>query len=232
MPPASAPAHAAIPATPRSQSLAAQAQAALEQQILTGALAPGAPLREIALSDSLGISRGPIREAFRTLEARGLVVFERNCGVYVRTLDLHQAAQIYQVRVPLEALIGELVATHCGAAQRAELQALLARMEAAVAAADIATYSGLNLAFHDTLARASGNEALHDTYRRLVAQLKLFRDHTFRHVPETIALSLQEHRRIFDTLISGDAAATSRLLREHAEASQARLGRSLEGNIT
>ncbi|MCS6764508.1 MAG: GntR family transcriptional regulator [Candidatus Protistobacter heckmanni] len=74
--------------------------------ILDGHLLPGDPLREVPLSALLGVSRGPIREAFRSLEEKGMVTVVKNFGVFVRTLDPEEADQIYEVRELLEAMIG------------------------------------------------------------------------------------------------------------------------------
>lgn len=207
----------------RTQSLTGLVQEALEQQIVAGDLKPGDPLREGVIASSMGISRGPVREAFRMLEARGLVDFAKNCGVQVRKLDGEQAAQIYQVRIPLEGLIGELAAQRTSTESGQVLTPIMDQMKRLVKQQDVAAYAGLNLEFHDALARLTGNAALHDTYRRLVIQLKLFRTHTFKHAPETIRASLAEHTAIYQAVRNQDAAAASQLLRKHAEDSLRRL---------
>ncbi|MGL9773584.1 MAG: GntR family transcriptional regulator [Sodalis sp. (in: enterobacteria)] len=94
----------------RTQSLSNLVQVELERRIVAGELSPCSPLREATITAEMGISRGPVREAFRMLEERGLVLFEKNCGVRIRRLDMAQALQIYQVRIPLEELAGSLVA--------------------------------------------------------------------------------------------------------------------------
>jgi DNA-binding GntR family transcriptional regulator len=211
----------------RTQSLTGLVQKELEQQIVAGHLKPGDPLREGSIAATLGISRGPVREAFRMLEERGLVAFAKNCGVQVRKLDCSQAAQIYQVRIPLEGLIGELAAQHWTVAARHVFDPLMERLQRAVQQQDVESYAGLNLEFHDALAKLSGNEALHDTYRRLVVQLKLFRSHTFRHDRQTICTSLAEHTQILDAVRRGDSQGASFLMRTHAQDSLQRLTSAL-----
>ncbi|MDH4290619.1 MAG: GntR family transcriptional regulator, partial [Aquincola sp.] len=92
-----APRAAAAPARPlphptiallQTSSLASVAQGELERMILGGELAPGAKLTEMALATRLGISRGPLREAFRMLEEAGLVRTEKNRGVFVRDIPI------------------------------------------------------------------------------------------------------------------------------------------------
>ncbi|MFA5704706.1 MAG: FCD domain-containing protein [Advenella sp.] len=211
----------------RTRSLTTLVHEELERQILEGEIQPGDALREASIATNMGISRGPVREAFRTLEERGLILFEKNCGVSVRKLDSEQAAQIYQVRIPLEGLIGQLVTLNLKPEGHAQLEGLIKIMHRAVDEKDISTYATLNQQFHDLLAKFTNNSALYDTYRKLVVQLRLFRNHTFRHSPETIKLSLQEHIAIFNAISSGNENSTSELLRKHAEDSLQRLNATM-----
>lgn len=211
----------------RTRSLTTLVHEELERQILEGEIQPGDALREASIATNMGISRGPVREAFRTLEERGLILFEKNCGVSVRKLDSEQAAQIYQVRIPLEGLIGQLVTLNLKPEGHAQLEGLIKIMHRAVDEKDISTYATLNQQFHDLLAKFTNNSALYDTYRKLVVQLRLFRNHTFRHSPETIKLSLQEHIAIFNAISSGNEDSTSELLRKHAEDSLQRLNATM-----
>ncbi|MCY4763649.1 FCD domain-containing protein [Klebsiella aerogenes] len=207
----------------RTQSLATLVNEALEKQIAQGQIHPGTPLREAAVANEMGISRGPVREAFRMLEERGLVIFEKNCGVRVRTLDLSQAEQIYQVRIPLEALIGEQITNSLTVAVSDSLHVILKQMRDSVEKKDIADYSLLNFHFHDFLALSTNNLPLYEVYRRLVVQLKLFRNYTFRHDPQSIVQSCHEHCEIVAAIESGDAEHASARLREHAALSLQRL---------
>ncbi|TBU99995.1 GntR family transcriptional regulator [Stutzerimonas kirkiae] len=207
----------------RTQSLTTLVHEELEQRIAAGRLLPGTPLRESAIATDMGISRGPVREAFRMLEERGLVMFEKNCGVRVRQLDLEQATHIYQVRIPLEGLIGELVTQNLSSDATNQVRLVLEEMAERVAHQDVPAYTDLNFRFHDLLAKFTGNPALYDTYRRLVVQLKLFRSYTFRHSPETIGVSLREHTAIFEAIVSLNVLLAGELLRQHAKDSLQRL---------
>jgi len=212
----------------RTQSLTTVVHERLEQRIATGELAPGEPLREAAIANDLGISRGPVREAFRMLEERGLVMFEKNCGVRVRQLDLSQAVQIYQVRISLESLIGELVTQHLTPQASAHISRVLDSMSDAVQREDVLAYIILNFEFHDLLARFTTNQALYDTYRRLVVQLKLFRSYSLRHTPQSIHISLGEHQAIFKAIVDSDAVLAGARLRQHSIDSLERLRVSVE----
>jgi len=215
----------------RTKSLANVVYEELEHQIITGAVVPGDALREVSIASDMGISRGPVREAFRILEERGLVVFEKNCGVYVRRLDSEQAAQIYQVRIPLERLVGQLAAKNLSTQAEVQIRALLDQMQDAVVRGDTYIYAGLNLAFHDSLALNAGNPVLYETYRKLVTQLKIFRGHTFRYRPETIGESLKEHIKIFDAVTAHDETLAGELLQLHAQDSLRRLRLTLVDKV-
>lgn len=207
----------------RTQSLTTLVHEELERRIAAGQLLPGTPLRESAIATDMGISRGPVREAFRMLEERGLVMFEKNCGVRVRQLDLEQTIHIYQVRIPLEGLIGELVAQNLTPDAAGQLRQVLEQMAMCVAQRELVAYTELNFRFHDLLAGFAGNAVLYDTYRRLVVQLKLSRSSTFRDNPETIGVSLREHTAIFEAIAALNVPLAGELLRQHARDSLVRL---------
>src|SRR5947207_14338227 len=82
----------------------------IEEAIVSGELAPGSVLRQEQLSERFGVSRTPVREALRRLAALGLVSFEPNRGVRVRTLTHHDLREPFMVRAQLEALVTELAA--------------------------------------------------------------------------------------------------------------------------
>jgi DNA-binding GntR family transcriptional regulator len=200
--------------------------------ILDGRLLPGEPLREAALASALGVSRGPLREAFRGLEEKGLVRTRRNCGVQVRSLSLDEADQIYELRIALEEMIGRKVAERREADSLQRLTAVLAEMQRAVDATNIGRYVRLNVSFHDELARGSGNAKLHETYSRLVAELSLSRRQAYLHDSAAMRLSLREHGAIFDAVRAGDGELAGSLLRGHAFDSRLRLHQALEPDLT
>ena len=100
----------------------------LEGWIAQGKVSPGQPLREADISAQMGLSRGPVREAFRILEERGLVCCEKNRGVRVGNLTLEQVKEIYELRETLEGLIGRLAAERAGAAEKAALKGIVEEM--------------------------------------------------------------------------------------------------------
>jgi phosphonate utilization transcriptional regulator len=193
--------------------------------IVAGDLPAGAKLTEASVAELLGVSRGPIREAFRALQETGLVRFEKNRGVYVRQISIDEADQIYEVRAALDAFAARKLAGSASPAQVRALRALLARMDRAAAESDVETYSELNVAFHDKLVSFAGNSKLLATYRRLVNELALFRRTTLARAG-TLPTSTREHRAIVDAIAAGDADGAARALHDHVMASRERMHRT------
>src|ERR1700675_1687249 len=101
---------AATIALVQSNSLPMLVQKELERMILAGDLAAGSKLNEASIADALGVSRGPVREAFRALEESGLVRLEKNRGVFVRQISVAEANEIYEVRAALDEWTGRRLA--------------------------------------------------------------------------------------------------------------------------
>jgi len=212
----------------REQSLNTLVRQEIERRIVSGTLAAGAKLNEMDFTIELGVSRGPVREAFRALEQAGLVRTEKNRGVFVREISLDEADQIYEVRAALEAMIGRLAAQRRTPAQLAGLRALLKRMRAVSREREADAYLPLNLEFHDALAEAAGNAAQAANYRRVVNELKLLRREMLRHDAENITRSTREHEAVIEAIAAADADTAARLLQAHALGSRDRLHRARE----
>ena len=156
----------------QSSSLPMLVQKELERLILAGEIAIGAKLNEVALAERLGVSRGPVREAFRALEESGLVHLEKNRGVFVRQIGIEEADEIYEVRAALDEWVGRRLAQTATAGQLKELKAIVERMDRAAAKNELDAWHVLNLEFHDRLVEYAGNAKLLAVYRRLVNELK------------------------------------------------------------
>ena len=207
----------------RQQSLTSLVQREIERRIIAGELEPGAKLNEAELAAAMGISRGPVREAFRALEQAGLVHTEKNRGVFVRQVSLEEANEIYEVRAALEAQIGRLAAQRITPEQLERLRGIVKRMHAVGRSRDPDAYFALNLEFHETLAEACGNRALATNYRRVVNELNLYRRQAIMRNVEIIPVSTKEHEAIVEAIAKGDAALAERLLYAHVLDSRARL---------
>jgi phosphonate utilization transcriptional regulator len=212
----------------RNHSLATLVRQELERRILAGEIAPGTKLNEADVAVELGVSRGPVREAFRGLEQAGLVRVEKNRGVFVRELSVAEADELYEVRAGLDALAGKLAAARIDATQVQQLRELLRAMQRAARARDVDAYYPLNVRFHDLLVAITGNATLQATYRRLVNELHLFRRETLAHGQDSFPISTAEHAAVVEALAAREGERAALLLYEHAMRSRERLHQTLE----
>ena len=205
----------------QTRSLASVAQGELERMILVGELAPGAKLTEMALAERLGISRGPLREAFRMLEEAGLVRTEKNRGVFVRDIPIDEAVEIFDLRAAMEELVGRRLAETIAPAQLKEIRSLVDAMERLVKAGDVRQYHLLNLQFHERLVEMAGNRKLSAIYRKLIKELSLFRRLNLAD-GWLMPISASEHRAIVKAIAAGDAEAAGRAMFDHVMESKER----------
>jgi phosphonate utilization transcriptional regulator len=211
----------------REHSLASLAQQEIERRIVSGEFASGAKLNEVDVASTLGISRGPVREAFSALGQAGLVRVEKNRGVFVRQVSLEEANEFYEVRAALEGLIGKLAARRIAIDEIEQLRGVVKRMHQVHKSRRAEEYFVLNVEFHDLLARAARNNALLAHYRGVVNQLDLYRRATISRSAENIPLSTREHEAIVEAVAARDESRAERLLTEHVLASRERLHAAL-----
>jgi phosphonate utilization transcriptional regulator len=206
----------------QSSSLPALVQQELERIILSGGLPSGSKLNEAAIAQRLGVSRGPVREAFRALEESGLVRLEKNRGVFVRRIPVEEADEIYELRAVLDEFVGRRLAQTATPAHLRELGVRIDRMEKAAAKGDVGAYLAANVDFHDRLVELAGNAKLLGMYRRLVNELHLFRHATLAQ-GGALPVSTREHRDIVARIAEGQPAAAGRALFDHVMASRERM---------
>ena len=208
----------------RTASLSSAAQQEIERMILDGEIGPGSKLTEAWLSERLGVSRGPIREAFRMLEESGLVRQEKNRGVFVRDIPLEEALEIYDLRAAMDELVGRRLAETITPEQLKTARAIVERMDVAARAGDSDAYHLLNLDFHDALVGFTGNRKLAGVYRKLVKELALFRRRNLRD-EQLLPHSAAEHRGILKAIASGDPEQAGRTMFDHVMESRERARR-------
>lgn len=205
----------------QSSSLTTVVQQEIERAILVGEYAPGSKLNEAALAERLGVSRGPVREAFRILDEAGLVRTEKNRGVFVRNIPIAEALEIFDLRAAMDDWVGKRLAACITVEQLKEIKAMVTEMEKAVKAQDAHQYHVLNLKFHDRMVEISGNRKLTDTYRKLIKELSLFRRQNLAD-GALMRTFLSEHKQIVKAIASGDAQAAGRAMFDHVMQSKQR----------
>ncbi len=194
----------------------------LRDEILANRLPPGTVLSEVPLAASLGVSRGPVREAIGRLAAEGLVTVRPRRGAVVSALSPAEFLQAYQVREALETLAIRLAVPRLTDEDVGALDNLVERQADAVEDDRIDDFFALNSEFHDLLVRVSGNEPLQEMYRQLTAHMGRYRLPSLA-LRGTVRSSLAEHRAIARACRAGDPARAERLLRDHIRVPQRRL---------
>jgi DNA-binding GntR family transcriptional regulator len=190
---------------------------AIKHAILTGELRPGQGLVETDLAGMLGVSKTPVREAFKTLAGAGLVTMSPYKGATVRAVDDDLVRSVYDLRLLLEPeAVGRAVArNHC---QTAAARDALNR---AARATDRADRSLANRDFHRALYLGCGNAMLVSVLDDLRDQTALVSAAAWRRAP-TWRGEAAEHRAIFRAATAGDADGAARLLTGHIESFLAR----------
>jgi DNA-binding GntR family transcriptional regulator len=204
----------------RRETLGAQVYELLRDRILRGEIAGGARLVQGPLSEELGISRIPIRDALKRLESDGLVVGDEIGRYTVVPFGPQDAHEIYAIRRRLEPLAIEMAAASITDETLAEIQALHAQLAAAAQSRDMGRYIELNVRFHMAIYEASG-------MRRLVRIIKGL----WLGVPPLTPIMLEgrikrsqrEHEEIIKRLQARDAAGAAAALDRHIDNAGAEL---------
>lgn len=209
-------------------SLADEIAFRLQAAILDGLYPPGTHLLQDELCARFGVSRTPVREALRKLQAQHLVVVVPNRGAKVRVPSREELIEVYTVRAELEGFASELAAGLAGPETFAALDAAQARIDEAVAQLEASKLEPDELpSFHRRL--ASGNEDFHAAIHRAASNRHLQRiiddlqgffpkDYVWRamHSSEELhELHFEEHRRVRDAIEAGDGKRARREMSRH-----------------
>ena len=186
----------------------------LRQRIVEGQLTPGDKLNERELSESLKVSRTPLREAIKMLAAEGLVELLPNRGAVVAVMSAQDVADTFELIAALEGQAGELAALRITPAAMAELQALHYEMLAAFTRRDLPTYYRLNALIHSQINAAAGNRVLTQTWANINARLQALRFRSnFDEAKWQRAMA--EHGQMIELLAARDADGLRRLMATH-----------------
>lgn len=188
----------------RQRSLVREVRDELERMILDGEVKAGERLNEISLAGQLGVSRGPVREAARSLESEGLVTTVANQGVFVRELAVGDVLELYDLRAMIAGYLCGLAAEQADPSVAAELGRLVTKMDDAIADIDEERYFELNLAFHDHIAKAAGAYRARVLYTSLGKEVRLMRIRVLTG-KNSLSLSNAEHAGIVAAIKRGDS---------------------------
>ena len=209
----------ADPVPGRAASLSRQVYDTLFDRICRFDLVPFQMLSESALSDQLGVSRTPVREALLRLQSEGLVRVEPRRGMVVLAISPAEMAEIYDVLTALETMAAQTLARLAPEAERMRpLWQAVEDMDAALAADDLDRWADADEHFHRSLVEVCGNARLAQTALTFRDQIRRTRHLTLRLRARPVR-SNESHRNLLRLIEAGDAEAafaTHRALRQRA----------------
>jgi len=232
-------AHPRFDSLPRRPRLSQEVARRISERIRAEGLAPGDQLpTESRLVEEFGVSRSVVREAVAHLRSEGLVEAHQGKGVFVTDparrkvfrLDANASGRardllaIFELRREVETGAAGLAARRADEAQRERLRDLVAAM---AATQDEATSAELDIAFHGTIAEATGNACYRDFTQYLDRQLRLAIEAARKQAalaPEQAARILAEHRAVCDAIVSGRPNKARKAMRAHLDNVVQRLG--------
>ena len=186
----------------------------LEQQILNGTYAVGDQLVEQKISQELGVSRTPVREALRQLELDSLVTTIPNKGTFVIGISTDDIKDIYTIRIAIEGISAKWAAERITDEQVKELENVVELQEFYSSKNEILQIVQLDTKFHETIYEISGSRTLKNTLKSFHTHLKRARETSFFSAGRT-RRAVEEHREIFEAIASHDGERAKELTEKH-----------------
>lgn len=186
----------------------------LEEEILSGELAPGDRLDETKLAARFSVSRTPVREALQQLATEKLVELRPRQGAVVAAVTVQELLQMFEVMAELEALCAGLAARRMTPEERKNLEASHQRCADLAEKGDVDAYYEENRVFHETLYAGSHNDFLEKMTSSTRNRLSPYRRFQLHH-PGRIRKSLQEHASVVEAVLAGEAEQATERMRGH-----------------
>lgn len=201
----------------RSLSLVDEVTARLEAAIISGELEPGSRISEQQVAATLGVSRGPLREAIRRLEGRKLLIRQPNVGVKVIQLSLDALVEILFIREALEGMAAALAAQHMSDDEIEELRRLLSEhaLQEGVKRGEAYYQESKDIDFHFRIAKASRNERLFEMLSGELYDLMRMYRYRASTAPGRTQEALNEHRAIVEAIALRDPGRAEQAMRQH-----------------
>jgi DNA-binding GntR family transcriptional regulator len=187
----------------------------IREKITTLELAPGAPINEQRLAESLDMGLVPVREALKLLAHDDLVVITPRHGLYVAAVNLPDLEQISEMRLSLESLCARLAARRATPDELAVLEALR-QEQAAVSPADSRRLFDLDHKFHQAIARAAHNKYLARTLEHFFG---LSQRLWYLALPRLgfLPAAVEKHLGLIEAIKAGDADRAEQIMRDHVQ---------------
>ena len=186
----------------------------LRDRIVKGVLPAGARIVERKLSAELDVSRTPVREALKLLQADSLIDISRHKGAQVKDFSAQQALELFDVIASLESLAAERLAERITEVQLAALEQMHAAMLAHYHADEADAYFDLNSEIHDTILKECGNPILQQMHTKMMARARRGRFMAIMD-PERLKTAVEEHEQLMSAFRSKDAECARQIWRKH-----------------
>lgn len=188
----------------------------LRKAILTGQLKPGERLMEVHLANRLGVSRTPIREAIRKLELEGLVIMIPRRGAEVAQITEKSLNDVLEVRRALDVLSVELACERITEEEMAALKKACDDFERATKGKDASVIARADVALHDIIVQATGNQRLQQLVNNLSEQMYRYRFVYIKDESQHEKL-VTEHKEIYESILNRDKERASRAAKLHID---------------
>lgn len=186
----------------------------LRDEIIAGIYKPKQRLIEEELSEKFFVSRTPIREALKQLEAAGLVTIEPYKGAFISDVDMEEIRNIYELRCVLEAFVTAQSVAHINPETVVRLRSCMDRMDMCIESGDTAGFASENTNFHAILYERCPNNVAVQYVQKLLDRTAAFRLLSWRTV-SGMQKSMEGHRRIFAAIVAGDVEAAQKHAAQH-----------------
>jgi len=195
-------------------SLSEQVFEEIQENILNGELKPGAPLPEIRLSEELGVSRSPVREALRKLELEGLVKTIPNRGTFVVGISEKDIEDIYTIRMYIEGLAAKWAAANITEELLEEMRSIAELQKFYAEKNDPFQVWQLDSRFHYILYQASGSRVLKQTLTNMHHYIQRTREFSISRLGRAVT-TVQEHLNMLNAIEKHDGELAEKLTFEH-----------------
>ncbi len=199
----------------RHQTLREKILESIREAILRGTLKPGERVSEPELAERFGISRTPIREAFRQLESEGYLVVIPRKGAVVASLSERDVMEFYAIKSILEGHAARIAAERMTERDLERLETINNRLQQIAGDGDIKTFFRIHNEFHELFIKASGNDKLVELINHLVLKFNRLRLASLAQ-PGRMDISVQEHRKIIGAFRKHDGELAENLVRRTA----------------
>ncbi|PLX96042.1 MAG: GntR family transcriptional regulator [Desulfuromonas sp.] len=199
----------------RHQTLREKIIETIRDAILKGTLKAGEKVAEPELAERFGISRTPIREAFRQLESEGYLTVIPRKGAVVASLSERDIEEFYSIKSILEGYAARMAAENLSDKDIERLETINERLHQLAIGGDIKTFFKIHNEFHDLFIRAAGNEKLFELIGQLGLKFNRLRMASLS-LPGRMDISVQEHKKILQAFRQHDGEAADNLVRKNA----------------